>query len=128
MLGSLVESSTKHVLIVEDHDDIRHLVRRLLERAGYQVSEAVNGADGIRILNQGLQPDLILLDVMMPVMDGFGFSAELQKNPAWKEIPVITMSADSNVASYKDRLGARSAIKKPLDITELLNTVATLVA
>jgi CheY-like chemotaxis protein len=122
-----VITSAKHILVVEDHDDIRHLVRRLLLRAGYQVSEAVHGADGIAQLNQGLLPDLILLDVMMPVMDGFGFSTELRKNLAWKKIPIITMSADTNVACYKERLGARYTIRKPLDISELLTQVATLV-
>jgi CheY-like chemotaxis protein len=81
-----------HVLVVEDEPSIRHMVRRFLEREGWTVREACNGQEGLDAVNEN-EPGLILLDLMMPVMNGFGFLRELRKNQSWRKIPVVIMTA-----------------------------------
>jgi CheY-like chemotaxis protein/nitrogen-specific signal transduction histidine kinase len=81
-----------NLLVVDDDPAVRQLMRRILEKEGHAVIEAENGRQGLRRLAQGM-PDLILLDLMMPEMDGFEFVAELRKHPDWSAIPVIVISA-----------------------------------
>jgi CheY-like chemotaxis protein len=81
-----------HVLVVEDEPSIRHMVRRFLEREGWTVREAGNGEDGLKAVHES-EPGIILLDLMMPVMNGFGFLRELRKNKSWRKIPVVIMTA-----------------------------------
>jgi CheY-like chemotaxis protein len=86
------EHSTGHVLIVDDEDDIRGAMRDMLEHRGWHVSEARNGREGLACLTTIL-PDLILLDLMMPEIDGFQFAAEIRKNDAWRTIPIVVITA-----------------------------------
>jgi PAS domain S-box-containing protein len=79
-------------LLVEDDPVIRDLVRRTLEKAGWHVSEAENGLVALELVAEN-KPEVILLDLMMPEMDGFQFIAELRKTPAWRTIPVIVITA-----------------------------------
>lgn len=81
-----------HVLVIEDEEVIRELVRRTLEKENWKVSEAENGLVGLERLKEQ-PPDLILLDLMMPEMDGFQFIGELRSKPEWKAIPVIVITA-----------------------------------
>lgn len=71
---------TKQILVVEDDTSIRELLVELLESEGYVVSSAVNGLEGIKYLQSQQTPDLILIDLMMPVMDGYSFRSEQLKN------------------------------------------------
>jgi len=91
------------VLLVEDDLDAREIMARTLEQAGWTVSEAGNGQQALDIMSD-LQPRLILLDLMMPVMDGFGFLAELRARPEWQQIPVIVITAKDLSADDRDRL------------------------
>ncbi|MBN1485006.1 MAG: response regulator [Chloroflexia bacterium] len=80
------------VLVVEDNDASRELLRRILEKEGWRVTEAANGRIALlRLVEQ--PPDLVLLDLLMPEMDGFHFLRELRQNPDWKSLPVVVITA-----------------------------------
>jgi CheY-like chemotaxis protein len=81
-----------HVLVVEDELSIRQMVRRFLEKEGWKVREAENGAQGLQAVEESL-PGLILLDLMMPVMNGFQFLRDLRRRPEWRRIPVVILTA-----------------------------------
>ena len=91
------------VLLIEDDTDAREIMARTLEQANWKVSEAGNGQEALDIMAD-IQPRLILLDLMMPVMDGFGFLAELRTRPEWQQIPVIVITAKDLSADDRDRL------------------------
>ncbi|MDH3900495.1 MAG: response regulator, partial [Gammaproteobacteria bacterium] len=91
------------VLLVEDDAETRKMMARTLEKAGWAVSEAGNGQEALDIMPD-LQPQLILLDLMMPVMDGFGFLAALRARPEWQHIPVIVITAKDLTRDDRDRL------------------------
>jgi CheY-like chemotaxis protein len=80
------------VLLVEDDQPTREMMVRTLEKAGWQVSEAGNGREALDQLDRQ-KPKLILLDLMMPVMDGFDFLLEMRANAEWQDIPVIVLTA-----------------------------------
>jgi CheY-like chemotaxis protein len=80
------------VLVVDDDVALRHLLRRLLEPEGYAVLEAENGRVALERLRQ-VSPSLILLDLMMPEMDGFEFVAEFRRHEAWRTIPIVVITA-----------------------------------
>lgn len=88
----LQESEHRRVLVVEDDPDIRQMFRRMLEREYWQVAEAENGRLGLDALCQQ-QPDLILLDLMMPEMDGFQFIAAVRERPEWRSLPIVVVTA-----------------------------------
>lgn len=113
----------KRVLVVEDDKDIRASVMEVLEDAGFLTGSAANGAEALESLRAGPRPDLILLDLMMPVMDGFAFREEQKKNASWAGIPVVIMSADGNITAKRERAGTAGYIKKPLDIVDLIQIV-----
>jgi signal transduction histidine kinase/CheY-like chemotaxis protein len=97
------------VLVVEDDDSIREMMRRSLELDGWVVSEAENGKVALQKIAEG-KPELILLDLMMPEMDGFEFVEALRKNPAWIGIPVVVVTAKD--LSADDRLRLDGHVKK----------------
>lgn len=115
----------KKILVVEDDTSIRELLVEILESQGYQVSYGINGSDGIKSLNS-VTPDLILMDVMMPVMDGYAFRKELLHNPKWNLIPVIVMSAQNQGKEKLADHGITNFISKPLELNHLLETVKCL--
>lgn len=80
------------VLIVEDDVVTREMFRRILEKEGWAIAEAENGRSGLEQIND-CQPDLILLDLMMPQMDGFQFIAELRRKPEWRSLPIVVITA-----------------------------------
>ncbi|HEX3157557.1 MAG TPA: response regulator [Gemmatimonadaceae bacterium] len=99
------------VLVVEDDAASRALMRRMLERAGYAVSEAADGQDAIERLREST-PSLILLDLHMPRMDGFAFLEARRAHDAWKAIPVVVVSARSVTPQDRERLGATEVLEK----------------
>lgn len=113
----------KTVLIVEDDAPIREVLTEILELDGYSVQTACNGEEGLAKLSQGPVPDLILLDLMMPVKDGFAFRAEQSRHPAWSSIPVIVLSANANLESRVNALGNIAFMKKPVDLDVVLEMV-----
>jgi signal transduction histidine kinase/CheY-like chemotaxis protein len=91
------------VLLVEDDIDTREIMARTLEKAGWAVSEAGNGQEALDVM-ASVRPRLILLDLMMPVMDGFGFLAALRARPEWQQIPVVVVTAKDLTGDDRDRL------------------------
>ena len=91
------------VLVVDDDADVRELLRRMLESDGYAVVEAENGRAALGALRAG-RPAVILLDLMMPEMDGFEFVAELRRDEAWRTIPVVVITAKDLSGDDRDRL------------------------
>jgi CheY-like chemotaxis protein len=112
------------ILVIEDDLDLRNIFEAILEHEGFQVLKAANGQEALEILRNGSpKPTLILLDLMMPVMDGYSFR-EVQKNdPSLKDIPVVIMSADGHVEEKLKRVGSQAYMKKPVGMQELLDTV-----
>jgi len=115
----------KQILIVEDDRDIRETVAELLTDHGYSVIVAANGQDAMDYLKKGVLPHLILLDLMMPIKDGFEFRVEQQSNPALSQIPVIIMSADGHTNLKKEKTKAVDYIKKPVDMAVMLDKIRT---
>jgi two-component system chemotaxis response regulator CheY len=110
------------VLVVEDDPDIRDTVADVLEEEGYSVMSAKHGAEGLACLNDAKQlPAIIILDLMMPVMDGIAFREAQRKNPAWTSIPVLVLSADRTSREKAEAMGARGYLQKPFDINHLLD-------
>lgn len=112
------------VLIVEDDEDIARNLKDLLESEGHETEWARNGKKALEILTQSQKlPSLILLDLMMPVMDGFQFRVEQEKDSRLAHIPVVIMTADAQIESKKARIGAKAFLRKPIEIDDLLKAV-----
>ena len=107
------------MLVVDDDPDILDALSEILEVEGYEVQRARNGREALQRLERGL-PDLVLLDVMMPVMDGWEFARSL--SPAARP-PIIVLSADRNVSSRARELGAVEWLAKPFELSQLLAAV-----
>lgn len=116
------------ILSIEDQPDIRRLIRMTLEFKGYEVLEAGDGAEGLRLARQS-PPDLILLDVMMPGMDGREVARTLQADPKLRQVPIVMISALGHAPDVEAGLGsgARHYLVKPFSPWELLDLAAELV-
>ena len=113
------------VLVVDDDHDVREALREVLEDHGYQVLEAGNGHDALALLRREASPPcLILLDIMMPVMDGWEFRAAQREDPALAGIPVVVLSAHGQVQRPSDGVDPTAFLKKPVQLPPLLETVA----
>jgi PAS domain S-box-containing protein len=111
-LTKYLRSATPHlVLVVEDDTATRELLRRMLEREGWAVAEAENGRVALEQIAQQ-QPAIVLLDLMMPEMDGFAFVVELRKRQAWRSIPIVVITARD--VSPRDRLRLNGHVEKIL--------------
>jgi CheY-like chemotaxis protein len=109
------------VLIVEDDADLREMMAQLLSLEGFTAQTVANGRDALEYLEAGHHPEVILLDLMMPVMDGWEFRRRQRENPELAGVPVVVLSAlDSSRAVDLD--GA-AFLKKPLDFDRLLSLV-----
>ena len=117
-------SAGKHVFVVEDDRDIRESVVEVLEDEGYVVSAASDGREGLLLLRRATpKPDLILLDLMMPIMNGFQFREEQRKDPELSAIPVVVITADVNARAKAESLGAAGFVQKPVKIQPLLDII-----
>jgi CheY-like chemotaxis protein len=106
------------ILIVEDDSDLRDMMSQLLTLEGYLPASAANGREALEYLREGHAPDLILLDLMMPIMDGWEFRREQERDPELARVPVVVLSAlDEHRAGD---LHAQAFLKKPLDFDRLL--------
>jgi CRP-like cAMP-binding protein len=115
---------SKKVLIIEDNNDIRENVVEILEMAGYQVFEANHGKIGVDLAVKNL-PDIILCDIMMPELDGYGVLYLLNKNPETATIPFIFLTAKAERLDLRKgmEMGADDYLTKPFDDMELLNAI-----
>jgi len=111
---------SKVILVVEDDHDIREAISEFLADSGFTIRSAENGLTALETLRSGFRPDLILLDLMMPVMDGFAFREEQLADPQLSAIPVVVMSADGNISQSQLKVQAVDYLKKPLDIYHLV--------
>ena len=114
---------SKHVLIVEDDFDIRDLLVMILTNHGYQATGVSNGQEALAHLRQAQATDLILLDLMMPIMDAWEFRARQQAEPQFEAIPVVLLSATDEVNEHVAALQAAAYLRKPIDFGALLETV-----
>ncbi len=113
------------ILIIDDESTLRLLMRKFLEKAGYAVTEAEDGERGI-LKAKELKPDLILLDVQMPKLNGYQVDQELSADPALKNIPVILVTGTAQVVGDGIKLAthAQHKLAKPFDRDKLLSKVA----
>ena len=117
----------KRVLIVEDNDDLRMLLGDVLDDAGFEVGAVGNGAEALEVLAEW-RPDAIVLDVMMPVMDGAAFLRERRELPWLMEIPVLVLTAHPFHQRVLDGLAPTAVLRKPYDLDDLLAAVQALSA
>ena len=113
---------TRPILVVEDDADSRALLATMLECEGEQVITAANGVDAIR-LARSHRPYLILLDLMMPVMDGEGFRRRQLEDPEICQIPVCVTSARHDAPAIARRLEAVGCVEKPIDVAQMMAVV-----
>lgn len=114
----------KCILVIEDDTSIRELLIELLESEGYSVASAMNGLEGLKYLQTQKKPDLILIDLMMPVMDGYTFRTEQLKDKVWSEIPTVVMSAEANAREKMKKYNITAFLSKPVELETILETVA----
>lgn len=114
-----------HVLVVDDTPSAREIARRLLEASGYRVQEAVNGADALAKM-RAAPPDLVLLDLMMPEVDGFEVVAQMAADPSLAAIPTLVLTALQLDAAERERLSRAvdGVLPKGLPLSVLLERVA----
>jgi CheY-like chemotaxis protein len=106
----------RQILIVDDDADFRAVLRQVLEEEGCAVREVPDGRSALRILRRTALPHLILLDLMMPVMNGWDFHAEMQKDPSLAAIPVAVLSAVGQMRPF----GFMHELHNPVDLPNLL--------
>jgi two-component system, chemotaxis family, chemotaxis protein CheY len=104
------------VMVVDDDRDVREALREALEHGGYAVVEADNGRDALDCLSSQPAPAVILVDLLMPVMNGWDFVKRVQSNPALSGIPIMIVTASGRHWGYP----AESVVRKPLKVSQLL--------
>jgi len=115
------------VLVLDDDEIIRGFLSEALNDEGYEVRQAASGREGLNVL-QEWRPNLILLDLMMPEMDGWAFRDEQRRRPELADIPVIVLSAARELQLRSQHLAAADVIAKPFDLDDLLASVARVIA
>jgi CheY-like chemotaxis protein len=114
----------KFVLVVEDDRDVRDSILEVLEDNQYHPVAASNGQEGLQALRDaGCKPCLILLDLMMPVMDGWGFRAAQKSDTEFGSIPVVVLTAHASAQQTAHDMDAAGFLKKPVRLEALLDTV-----
>lgn len=119
----MTQQACLNVLIIEDEPAIRDALSQILEDEGYSVASVANGQEAIAYLRTHTQPCLILLDLMMPVMNGWQFRSAQQADPALATIPTVVISADSSLLNQPKPIDAMGYIRKPIPLDLLLDTV-----
>lgn len=114
------EDSQAHVLLVEDTEDNRVMMRRLLEMSGFRVSEAVNGVEAVTRAEHD-EPQIILMDLSLPLIDGLAATRRIRELPVLKGVPIIAVSAHDTMDFHAEALaaGCDAYITKPIDYAEL---------
>ena len=117
----------KHILVIEDDADMARSVCDVLEAMGYGIISVESGRAALEYLRHGVLPSLILLDMMMPEMDGWQFRAEQQRLSRAAEIPVVVVTADGRAPSKAASIQADGWVEKPFAIATLLGEIERLI-
>lgn len=115
--------SSPYVLVVDDDADIREIVTLVLEANGYRVATAADGAEALALLRREPGCSAVVLDLMMPGLNGWEFRAIQRSDPAIAPIPVVVISSVRNLRDHAEQLGAAALLQKPVDMAELLSAV-----
>jgi CheY-like chemotaxis protein len=117
------------VLLVEDTEDNRQMMRRLLEMSGYQVVEAINGEEAVKLASEE-RPRIILMDLSLPLIDGLTATRLIRSLPDLSKVPIVAVSAHDTADFHKEALaaGCNAYITKPIDYPELEEIVNRLVS
>jgi CheY-like chemotaxis protein len=115
---------TDTILIVEDDLDLRQDLAFLIENQGHEVTTAANGREALEKLAANGRPCMILLDLMMPVMDGWQLRSELLKDPKLRDVPVVLLSGIADIQDEVRSLKAEDYVTKPIDLEKLYRLVA----
>jgi two-component system cell cycle response regulator DivK len=120
---------SKRILVVEDQEDNRQILRDLLGSAGYELTEAENGEEAIAAVANG-RPDLILMDIQLPVMDGYEATRRIRTNPDLKSVPIIAVTSYALIGDEDKALaaGCNGYIRKPYSPRDLLAKVRSYLA
>lgn len=111
--------TSNFVLTVDDDPDLLEVTSFVIEQEGMAVETARNGEEALALLRAGRRPSLVLLDLMMPVMNGWEFLTEIAKDPVLREIPIVVLTAAKQVQVT----GAAEVLAKPMDLTALIRVV-----
>jgi CheY-like chemotaxis protein len=114
---------SRSILIVEDDADLSEALSAVLRDEGYSVEIAADGREALDRLRRDLRPSLILLDLTMPVMNGWQFCAEQRQDPVLSGIPVVVLSAGDRLADQIVPLGIEDWVPKPIELDHLLRTI-----
>ena len=127
--GWQMENSETDVLLVEDTEDNRQMMRRLLELSGYNVVEAINGKEAIEAASR-LSPRIILMDLSLPFVDGLAATRRIRSLPGLDKVPIVAVSAHDTADFHNEALaaGCDAYITKPIDYSELEELVDRLLA
>lgn len=112
------------VFVVEDDDDIRDSLELILESQGWSTAAARDGQEALERIHAGLSPKLVLLDLRMPRLNGEEFLAAARHDPDLEGVPIIILSGDADGAGRAASLGATDFLAKPIELADLLATVA----
>jgi CheY-like chemotaxis protein len=120
--------SSSAILIVDDDNDVRNALSELLEEEGFSVEGAPNGREALARLRGGAHPAVILLDLMMPGMDGWDFRSEQMRDPQLAAVPVVIVSASGfSRESIRTQFRPAAYVEKPIERTALLDVIRALV-
>ena len=115
----------KKILIIEDDTDFQDIYGLYLRGEKFQVFQALNGKQGLEALEKEM-PDLIILDLIMPIMDGEEFYVEMRKQKKWKDVPVIIATVNDTLPDRIQRLGGVAGhLRKPFDVEDLIKKIRT---
>ncbi|HEV2765811.1 MAG TPA: response regulator [Pyrinomonadaceae bacterium] len=122
------EVGLKTVMVVEDFEDNRFMMRRLLEMSGYRVVEAVNGEEAIETARRE-RPDLILMDLSLPLLDGLAATRRIREHDELKKVPIVAVSAHDTADFHAEALaaGCNEYVTKPIDFDQLESLLSRLI-
>jgi CheY-like chemotaxis protein len=123
------QSGAATVLLVEDTEDNRQMMRRLLELSGYKVVEATNGKEAVEVASR-LHPHIILMDLSLPYLDGLAATRRIRVLPGLDKVPIIAVSAHDTADFHSEALaaGCDAYVTKPIDYSELEEVVSRLLS
>lgn len=123
MISTNNEAEKHQILVIDDEDSIRDFVSQVLADENYEVATARNGAQALELINKGCQPKLILLDMRMPIMNGWDFAKAYRQLPV-KHVPIVVMTAATDASVFASEVKADSFLAKPFNLDDLLDKVS----